>query len=686
MVRINGILNAKTLIPIGVVSLALMIIPVLQLGMLASMPGDIGDARLNNYFLENIYQFFIGASSSLWHLSFFYPFPYVLGFSDNLFGSAPVYILARLCNASTETSYQIWFLFGYIVNYGASYYAIRRLGVSVNASTVGALIFTFALPTTAHAVHAQLHYRFGLPLAIVYFAEFLNRKTWRYLRISIAWLVWQFYAGVYIGFFTLFLLITLSLTYLVYVLHSGRISCKNLINDFLKRWCEQTKKQKVIFIGCLVVIFLLILFLFYPYLQVSHLYGAKRSWNEIESMLPRPQSYLISDNSFWWPIKGAEIFPGIPMLHEHQMFMGFFPLVLALGGFIIGRSEKNSLNFILITGMLCISVLMTLYIGGVSIWYLLHKLPLVSAIRAMTRLDQAFLFPIAYLAAITIEKIEFRYTWGSKAVFVLILPMIIFEAAMTSMYTSSKEFWRQRTSMLYEVVPKNLADNAILFFAQRSDPYFADELDAMWVSLKHGKKTMNGYSGIVPPGYDLEYGSDCAQIPRRVLSYLRFYKQPENVEAYREFMSRIVPIGFQNCDEKWLKEPPSITTTDRKYSSDEFKALSLDSGSVEKRGDQLLVRFSINNSSNNAFSANSSLGNPIRISWRFIDELGKPMSGWDARKDLLIDIPARSKMSTSIPLSISKIGNAKGVQITLVQELVFWGHDIGVQPLTIYFP
>jgi hypothetical protein len=58
-------------------------IPFSQLSNLSLMPGDVGDARLNNYFLENIYLFFKGKSDSLWHLGFFYPFPFTGGFSDN---------------------------------------------------------------------------------------------------------------------------------------------------------------------------------------------------------------------------------------------------------------------------------------------------------------------------------------------------------------------------------------------------------------------------------------------------------------------------------------------------------------------------------------------------------------------------------------------------------------------------
>lgn len=675
----------KITIPLIAFLFAFMLIPLPRLDMLAMMPGDIGDSRLLNYILENTYQVMVGGSSSLWHLSFFFPFPYVLGFSDNLFGSAPVYVLARVFNANADTAYQIWFLFGYAANFGAAYYALRRLNSSVIAATVGALIFAFALPTAAHAGHAQLHYRFGLPLAIVFFAGFLVNKSWRCLLVSGAWLVWQFYAGVYIGFFTLLLLATMSLTFLGYARVRGWIFLKKAFNDFDQSWRLQTKKQKLIFLSCLALLFVLLLLLFYPYLQVTHLYGAKRPWAEIASMLPRPQSYFLSDASAWWSFRDAEIFSGIPMRHEHQMFIGLFPLMLAMAGLIVGSKEKNGLNYILITGMLVITIVITLHVGGVSLWYFLHQLPLASAIRAMTRLDQAFLFPVAYLAAISVDKLKLKFQWGGKAVFVLILPLLITEASMTSMSVSSKESWRLRSSVLEAVVPENLSDNSILFFAQRSGPPYADELDAMWASLRNGKKTMNGYSGLFPPDYDYEFGGDCSQIPRRVLSYLRFSNQSDDVIAYREFISRIVPMGFHNCDVDWLTNPPSISKIDRVYKPEEFQAISLNTGSIENIGSQLLIRFTINNASKTPFAATSSLGKPIRISWRYIDNEGRPLGGWNVRKSLPFDIPASGEIQISFPLNVSEVRDAKGLEISLVQELVFWGHDIGVKPLTMFF-
>jgi len=125
-----------------------------------------------------------------------------------------LYILARLFIKETDTAFQLWFYFGYVVNFSSAYYALRRLKGSTLAATIGSVIFAFALPVTAHAGHAQLHYRFGIPLDISFLAEFYKSKTWHYLLISGGWLVWQFYADVYVGFFTLLLLATMSMSYL----------------------------------------------------------------------------------------------------------------------------------------------------------------------------------------------------------------------------------------------------------------------------------------------------------------------------------------------------------------------------------------------------------------------------------------------------------------------------------------
>ena len=56
------------------------------------VPGDIGDGRFNNYVLEHFFSWITGKTPAFWNAGFYYPFPYVLAFSDNLMGSGPFYM------------------------------------------------------------------------------------------------------------------------------------------------------------------------------------------------------------------------------------------------------------------------------------------------------------------------------------------------------------------------------------------------------------------------------------------------------------------------------------------------------------------------------------------------------------------------------------------------------------------
>lgn len=648
------------------------------------MPGDIGDARLNNYFLENIYQFFFGESESLWQLGFFSPFSYVLGFSDNLFGSAPVYLLVRLFVEQSDTAFQIWFLFGYAANFAAAYYALRLLGGSPLASSAGALIFAFALPTTAHAMHAQLHYRFGVPLAMAFFALFLDQKKYSLLAISVAWLVWQFYCGIYMGFFTLLLLVAGACVHVVYCRYRLKQPFAQLFRELSAQWHKQARQEQWRILLCLAGLLISLVVLFYPYLQVSRLYGAGRSWGEIAMMLPRPQSYFLSDGSHFWSWPTAGLFADIPMRHEHQMFMGAVPLLLAAIALFMGARRDNAHIFTVMAGVLFGMVALTLYVGGFSFWYVLHKLPLASAIRVMTRLDQVLLFPVAYLAVQAIDHARAKWRWGGRLVVMAILPLLLLESATTSMYVSNKNEWRYRLALIEASVPKHMSPDAMLFFAQRQGPYFADELDAMWVALRHGVKTLNGYSGFSPPGYAAEYGNDCAELPRRIISYLSFDKRSDDVEEYSKLMGRIVPIGFEGCDPTWaVHSSGSVSMHSREYTEEEIRHLSYRFENISDVKGQVLVRVSILNAGDVAIAAGSRVNKPIRISWRFVDASGQPASGWDTRMNLPFDIPAKGELSVRLPIDSNMEIRGGSLQVSLVQEGVFWAHDIGVQPLTI---
>jgi len=500
------------------------------------IPGDFGDARFNNYLLENFYQFLIGHSTSLWNLNFYYPYPYIIGFSDNLFGSAPIYSLFRFFSFESDTSYQLWFLSGYVLNFVISYYCFKRLNLGHCASLVGALIFSFGLPTSSHAPHAQLHYRFAAALSITYTLLFIKEKNIIFFNWALFWLVAQFYCGIYIGFFTAILL---GFIYLISILIDQNLSLFRSFNNLFIY-------NKVKFLLSMILLMSLLSLLFYPYILVQNLYGFERNWSEITLMMPRIQSYLISDQSPFWSFVSRAL-PAVPMRHEHQMFIGVFSGLLFVGGVSLGLRRKNNKPFLVVLGSFISCVIISISINGFSIWYLFHELPLFSAIRAVTRIDQILLFPIGYISAQAI--IYFRDKKLLKISITLIFSILIFcEWAITPYaWDSKKDDWRQRIILTNSLIPDKISDSSILFIAQNRGPFYADELDAIWVALNRRLPTLNGYSGNLPQGYKFNFGNDCSEAQRRVEAYRAFQVKHQLNFTFEELKSRILLVGFENC-------------------------------------------------------------------------------------------------------------------------------------------
>jgi hypothetical protein len=111
------------------------------LGWGRMIPGDLGDARFNSVILEHLYQWVTGTVPKLWSPHFFYPFEGVLAFSDNHFGSAWSYILARLFGFQREHAFQVWFAVGTCLNFWVCWAVLKRFGFSVIGSAAGAFVF-----------------------------------------------------------------------------------------------------------------------------------------------------------------------------------------------------------------------------------------------------------------------------------------------------------------------------------------------------------------------------------------------------------------------------------------------------------------------------------------------------------------------------------------------------------------
>ncbi len=65
---------------------------------------------------------------------------------------------------------------------------------------------------------------------------------------------------------------------------------------------------------------------------------------------------------------------------------------------------------------------------------------------------------------------------------------------------------------------------------------------------------------------------------------------------------------------------------------------------------------------------------------------GEAVGGWDTRQDLAADIPAGGQTTVTLPIDPATEVHGGVLEVSLVQELVFWAHDVGVQPLRVPWP
>lgn len=653
--------------------------PLRTLEFLELMPDGEGDPRLNNYFLENIYLFLTGASDSLWHLGFYYPFPYVGGFSDNLFGASPIYLMARCLGGSPETAFQIWFLGAYPMNFASAYGVSRRWGLSRSASTICALVFSFSLPVTAFSGHAQLHYRFPVPWVIFGFHALLKQWEFPRLKLVAVGLALQFYLSIYIAFFLMLVLLSMGLweTRHLMALKAG---------VFPRLWYSVRRavlSLKPRQLGALLGVMALMGILLFPYLKVSQIYQAKRHYAEIEQLLPTVESYFFTQVSpLWrWGMDPKALFSA-PW--EHELFIGAIPmLLLLLGGFQSLRRGAGSQSRCMLFVFIFLSFL-SLKLGSFSLWRWVSPLPLASAIRGVTRIELVLLFPIGFLCGYAIDRIQGPMRGGMRAV---VLVLLILEAVWVAPPTSSKEGWQHRREAKAAQLPQGLASDAILFFSQPEDrevSYF-DEIDAMWVALERGLKTMNGYSGLQPQGLSDRYGTQCAEVVRRMLIGLE-RSGNSTEEAYLALMSRVQLMGFEGCRSAWWQHRPTRSERATAYPEDFFRTIVLEKKETRRTPSGLKVLLTISNHhSSEALRVGGE--HPVALSWRWLDAEGSPIGGWDYREALPFDLEAGGKMDVAVQVSNRNDSPlARRLEFSLVHEHVEWGHDHGLERLRTDLP
>lgn len=635
---------------------------------LSAIPGDMVDARFNSVILEHLYLWVLGKTPSLWSPTFFFPFEGVLAFSDNHFGSGGAYVLFRLAGLPREAAYQAWFIAGTVLNFWVGYYVLRRLGFSMVAAGCGAFVFAFGLPALAKEAHAQLTWRFAVPLAYLSFYRALDERSVRQLALAAAWCAVQFLCSIYLGIFTAYLLFAMAVAF---AFSDGR----SLPAGWARELNASSAASRLVVLALFLGSGAAVLWLLLNYQSIASHYGLTRSHNEILTMLPTPGSYLIADGSALSGWVGSQM-PKYPMRHELQLFVGLGPWVLALVGLgsIIRQGAGARVGRTALIALLVI-VALTLLIGNVTAYRALLHLPGLSSVRAVSRIVLVMLLPFGILVAVGVDRMapwiaRGRWRW---IVLLLVIGSVTAESLSYRPYATPAQNWRDRQVGLRSLMPADgFPPDTILFVTgQRGSGTLHDvEVDGIILAQDLGLATLNGYSGNIPPNY---FKPDpCLDFRNRLDGYFAF--KPSPALSRDALASRVRVISPEACP-----VTPGIVSqraVDAQLAT--HVSLSVRSGGIQNG--RLHLQVSMTNKSGQEFTTWSTRG-PIRLSWRYVPlgADGKDLAApdFEGRRELNFFLPDGQTIVQPLDLALPPPGRYR-VEVTLVQDGVAWFHDLGM--------
>lgn len=467
---------------------------------LTFLPGDLGDTRLNIYFLEHAHQYFFTdnvPTEGYWNAPFMYPQEAIITFSDNLLGTFFIYSIFRFLDCDIYLAFQFWMISITILNYCCAYLFINYLLKNKFAATLGAFVFAFSIALVGQYAHPQTFPRFCIPIAFYFAVKFYNHFKAKDFFLMAFFVVYQFYCVVYLGFMLAVPLAIFSIVTLI-------INWKRFISVI-------NIKYITLLIGSLTANLLLLLPLVLPYMNSPSKIRFNgevvfRKYEEIFYSIPTVQSYLfVYRKTFMWDSLNS-VGMNLESWWSHQLFPGVTCIAAIFFLFFYGIKEVTEKKYFSkiywsIGFSAAITFLFYSRFGDFSFYSYLFNIPGFNAVRALFRVINVELIFFALFLAIAFNVI-FRTVRNKWAGFIIVLAILITDNFIYGFVRFNKQEAKQRTKELRQKVGA-LPSGTIVSYEPLTSvdrkPWI--HIDAMLVTQELGLRTLNGYSGSIPKGY-----------------------------------------------------------------------------------------------------------------------------------------------------------------------------------------
>ncbi len=172
---------------------------------LSRVPSDLGDPVLNTWILWWNTQA-VPFSARWWSPPIFYPMPGALALSEHLFGIALVTTPMQWAGLSPMAAYDVAFILSYALSAFFAFLLARRLTGSTLAAVCGGLAFGFAPYRASQLSHLQMLTSQWMPLALLAMHAYLDDGRRRWLALfAAAWLIQALSNGYALLFFPVLL-------------------------------------------------------------------------------------------------------------------------------------------------------------------------------------------------------------------------------------------------------------------------------------------------------------------------------------------------------------------------------------------------------------------------------------------------------------------------------------------------
>ncbi len=459
-------------------------------------PGDLGDGRFNQLVLEHGFQTLRGVYD--WNSpGQFFPARNTLGFSDTHAGTLPIYALFRSLTLSIDRSWQFWFVAVATLNALAALRLVAALKIA--ACLRGPMVFAATSSTIVvwlTGTHMQMLPFFPLLLGWSELVRWCENRHHTQLLSASGWFAWQFAAGPYLAFFGA--IITVAVVAIWFAARRFHPPQLHTIagRSSHRRWIAPTA---IAVVGCGLAALTAV-----AYIKARHT-GVARTMAEIDYLTPTWKS--------WFTTSPAHaIYPlGWPGGHhdqvEHSWFVGFLPWIALVAALVLGWKNRRRAAGVWMLALAGGAALTVLFFtrwteGGFAPWVVLaDKIDVLRAFRGSGRVAALVHATIALSAALVLTSLWHPAGWR-RVIAIGLGCAFALEGLGTRQPVTELAVARQRSDAMIAAWHKAGTRPILVFaygYANQPDTWL--NLDAWSAALRIKQRTVNGFTGGIPPSH-----------------------------------------------------------------------------------------------------------------------------------------------------------------------------------------